>query len=83
MHSLAKRIADLEKAQPSKDAVTTIIVRFLSPENLDGEIQELQDSKGLQQWKRQPAEAEQALIDRATSEVTRNGALCTMLMQTG
>lgn len=82
MQSLEKRITELEKASSIGEGVTTIIVRFMSPENLDGEIQELQDSKRLQQWKRQPRETEQALIDRATNEVSRNGAGCTMLMQT-
>ena len=82
MPSLERRIAELEKAGSIGEGVTTIIVRFMSPENLDGEIQELQDSEGLQQSKRQPGETEQALIDRATLEVKRNGAGCTMLMQT-
>ena len=81
MQSLEKRIAALEQANSIGERVTTFIIRFLSPENLDEEIQELQDSKGLQHWKRQPGETEQALIDRATHEVTRNGAGCTMLMQ--
>ena len=81
MHSLEKRIAELEKASSIGQETTTIVIRFLSSENLDGEIQELQDSNGLQQWKRQPGETEQALIDRATNEVSRNGSGCTMLMQ--
>ena len=82
MHRLEKRINELEKASSIGEGRTTIVVQFMSPENLDGEIQELHDSKGLQHWRRQPGETEQALIDRATLEVTRNGAACTMLMQT-
>ena len=83
MQSLEKRITELEKSTALGEMVTTIVVRFMSPDNLNEEIQELQGSKGLQQWKRQPGETEQELIDRATNEVTRNGAGCMMLMQTG
>lgn len=81
MQALEKRIIELEKASSTGEEPTTIVVRFMSPENLDVEIQELQDADGLQQWRRQPGETEQALIDRATNEVTRNRAGCTMLMQ--
>ncbi len=81
MKSLDKRISELEKASASGEGPTTIVIRFLSSENRDAEIQSLKDWKGDQQWQRQPGETEQALIDRATKEVSRNGAGCTMLMQ--
>lgn len=81
MQSLEKRIAELEKASSTGEVPTTIVIRFLSPENGNKEIQELHDWQGDQQWQRQPGETEQALIDRATNEVRRNGAGCTMLMQ--
>ena len=81
MQSLEKRITELEKAGSTGEGPTTIVIKFLSPENRDVEIQQLKDWKGDQQWQRQPGETEQALIDRATNEVTRNGAGCTMLMQ--
>ncbi len=81
MKSLDKRISELEKASATGEGPTTIVIRFLSSENRDAEIQSLKDWKGDQQWQRQPGETEQALIDRATKEVSRNGAGCTMLMQ--
>lgn len=43
-------------------------------------IQELHDSKGGQQWKRQTGEAEQEFIDRASREVNRDGPGCALLM---
>lgn len=82
MKSLDKRISELEKASATGEGPTTIVIRFLSSENRDAEIQSLKDWKGDQQWQRQPGETEQALIDRATKEVSRNGAGCTMLLQT-
>lgn len=81
MQNLDKRISELEKASATVEGPTTIVIRFLSSENRDAEIQSLKDWKGDQQWQRQPGETEQALIDRATKEVSRNGVGCTMLMQ--
>ena len=81
MQTLDKRITELEKASSTGKGPTTIVIRFLSSENRDAEIQSLKDWKGDQQWQRQPGETEQALIDRATKEVSRNGAGCTMLLQ--
>ena len=80
MPSLERRIAELEKAGSTGDGPMTIIIRPMTPGNLDEEIQELHDSKGCQQWKRQPGEAEQEFIDRASREVTRNGPGCALLM---
>jgi hypothetical protein len=81
MQNLEKRITELEKASSTSEGPTTIVIRFLSAGNLHEEIQTLKDWKGDQQWKRQPGETEQALIDRATKEVSRNGSGCTMLLQ--
>ena len=80
MHSLEKRIAELEKASSIGEGVTTIVVRFVTSGNLDDELRELHDWKNGQQWKRLPGETEQELEMRATSEVTRNGPGSALLM---
>ena len=80
MQSLERRIAELEKASSTNQGPMTIIIRCMTSGNLEVEIQELHDSKGSQQWKRQPGEAEQGFIDRASREVTRNGPGCALLM---
>ena len=80
MPSFERRIAELEKAGSTNDGPMTIIIRLMTCGKLDAEIYELHDSKGCQQWKRQPEEAEQEFIDRATREVTRNGPGCALLM---
>ena len=80
MPSLERRIAELEKAGSTGDGVMTIIIRPMTCGELDAEIYELHDSKGCQQWKRQPGEAEQEFIDRASREVTRNGPGIALLM---
>lgn len=80
MQSLERRIAELEKAGSTGEGPTTIIIRCLTRGNLEVEIQELHDSKGTQQWKRQPGETEQGLIDRASREVKRAGPGCALLM---
>ena len=80
MQSLERRIAELEKAGAANEMPMTIIIRCMTPRNLEVEIQELHDSKGGQQWKRQPGEAEQEFIDRASREVKRDGPGCALLM---
>ena len=80
MQNLERRIAELEKAGSTGGGPTTIIIRCLTRGNLEVEIQELHDSKGGQQWRRQPGEAEQEFIDRATREVKRDGPSCALLM---
>ncbi len=80
MQSLERRIAELEKAGSTNEGPMTIIIRCMTPGNLDVEIQELHDWKGGQQWERQPGEAEQEFIDRASREVTRKGPGCALLM---
>jgi hypothetical protein len=80
MQSLKRRITELEKAGSTDDGPITIIIRPMTPGNLEVEIQELHDSKSSQEWKRQPGEPEQAFIDRASREVTRNGPGCALLM---
>lgn len=80
MQSLERRIAELEKVGSTGDGPMTIIIRPMTPGNLEVEIQELHDSKGCQQWKRQTGETEQEFIDRASREVTRNGPGCALLM---
>jgi hypothetical protein len=81
MQNLKSRIDTLEKSSLTSDGITTIVVKFLSTDNRGAEIQTLKDSQSDQQWQRQPGETEQALIDRATNEVQRDGAFCKMLMQ--
>ena len=80
MQSLERRIAELEKAGSTGEGPMTIIIRCMTPGHLDVEIHELHDWKGSQQWQRQPEEAEQEFIDRATREVTCNGPGCALLM---
>ena len=80
MPSLERRIAELEKAGSTNDGPMTIIIRLMTCGKLDAEIYKLHDFKGCQQWKRQPGEAEQEFIDRATREVTRNGPGCALLI---
>ena len=80
MQSLERRIAELEKAGAANEGPTTIIIRSITPGNLELEMQEMHDSKGSQQWKRQPGEAEQEFIDRASHEVKRDGPGCAFLM---
>lgn len=70
MHTLEKRIAALEQANPPADEMT-LIRRFVSPGNLDAETYRLRADDG-QLWERLPGETEQALIDRASQEVKRN-----------
>ena len=81
MQNLKTRLEELEKSSLVGEKLTTIVVKFLSPDNRGAEIQTLKDSQSDQQWTRQPGETEQALIDRATKEVQRDGAFCKMLMQ--
>jgi hypothetical protein len=80
MQSLERRIAELEKASSTGEGPMTIIIRCMAPGNLEVEIQELHDSKGSQQWKRQLGEAEQEFIDRASREVSRDGPGCALLI---
>lgn len=70
MQNLEKRIAVLESANPPADEIT-IIRRFVSPGHFDAEIYRLRDDDG-KLWTRQPDEAEQELIDRASLEVKRS-----------
>ena len=83
MQSLEKRIAELEKAGATSEGTTTIVIRFVTSGNLDDELQELHDRKNGQKYKRLPGETEQELEKRATSEVTRNGPGCALLMAGG
>jgi hypothetical protein len=80
MQSLERRIAELEKAGSTGEGPMTIIIRCMTPGNLDVEIQKLHDWKNGQQWMRQPGETEQEFIDRATREVKRDGPGCALLM---
>ena len=72
MQTLEKRVAALEQASPGTNDIT-IIRRFVDPGHLDAEIHSLRAADG-ELWTRQPGEAEQELIDRATVAVTRNGS---------
>lgn len=70
MQNLEKRIAALEVANPPADDMT-IILRLVSPGQLDAEIYRLRADDG-ELWTRHPGETEQDLIDRASLEVKRN-----------
>ena len=80
MQSLEKRIAELEKGASMDEGPLTIVIRPLTPGNVDEELQELHDQNGSQRWMRQPGETEHELIDRASREVTRNRPCCALLM---
>lgn len=80
MQNLEKRIAELEKGASMGEGPMTIVIRFLSPGDVEEEIQGLRDQNGAQRWMREPGETEQGLIDRASREVTRNGQGCALLM---
>ena len=80
MLNLEKRIAELEKAQPSNDGVKTIIVRFISPGVSGDDLQALHSYSGAQHWTRDPSESEQNFVDRASREVKRNGRGIALLM---
>ena len=80
MQNLEKRIAELEKAQPSNDGVKTIIVRFISPGVSGDDLQALHSYAGGQHWTREPSESEQNFIDRASREVERKGPGCVRLL---
>ena len=78
MQNLERRIAELEKTGSINEGPMTIIIRCMTPGNLDAEIYELHDSKGCQRWTSQLGETEQGLIDRASFETKRNpyGVAC-------
>ena len=80
MQSLERRIAELEKSGSTGEGPQTIIIRGMTPGNLEVEIQELHDSKSGQQWQRQPEETEQEFIDRASRELKRDGLGCALLI---
>ena len=80
MLNLEKRIAELEKAQPSNDGVKTIIVRLISPGVSGDELQALHSYSGAQNWTRDQLESEQSFIDRAGREVERRGPGCVRLL---
>ena len=70
MQSLDKRITALEvQAEPPEPL--TIIRRFVSPGQPLTELQGLRDDKGGE-WRRQPGESEQGLIDRASLDCVHN-----------
>ena len=69
MQNLKTRLAKLEAvALPPKEL--TLIRRFVSPGQIDREMNRLHDGDGYE-WTRQPGETEQELIDRASREVKR------------
>ena len=80
MLNLEKRIAELEKAQPSNDGVKTIIVRFISPGVSGDDLHALHSYSGAQHWTCDPLESEQNFIDRASREVERKGLGCVRLL---
>ena len=81
MLNLEKRIAELEKAQPSNDGVKTIIVRFISPGVSGDDLQALHSYSGAQHWTRDLSESEKNFIDRASREVERKGPGGVLLLQ--
>ena len=70
MQTLERRICALEQASPHNEPMT-IIRRIVDPGHLDAEIHRLRAADG-ELWTRQQDETEQAFMDRASSEVTRN-----------
>lgn len=70
MQNLEKRIAALE-LQTTPPEPLTIIRRFVTPGQALPELQGLRDDKGGE-WRRQPGESEQGLIDRASLDCDHN-----------
>jgi hypothetical protein len=70
MRSLEKRIAALEvQAKPPEPL--TIIRRLVAPGKPQTELECLRESRGIE-WRREPGESEQGLIDRASLHCVRN-----------
>ena len=70
MQSLEKRITALE-AQTAQAEPLTIIRRLVAPGKPQKELECLRDSNG-NEWRREPGESEQGLIDRAILECARH-----------
>ncbi len=67
---LEKRIAALED-QTAPAEPLTIIRRFVTPGQTQTELDGLRDARGTE-WRREPGESEQGLIDRASLQAWRN-----------
>jgi hypothetical protein len=70
MRNLEKRLAALE-LQTTPPEPLTIIRRLVAPGKPQTEIECLRDVNG-NEWKRQPGDTEQSLIDRASQHCARN-----------
>ena len=68
MHSVERRIAELEKAGTAGGDPLAIVIRGKRAESLRWRFRNLYRSKGSQQWKRQMGEAEQEFIDRSAAK---------------
>ena len=71
MQTLERRVCALEQASHGANRIT-LVRRIVDPGHLDAAIHSLRADDG-ELWTRQPGETEQAFMDRASSEVKRNG----------
>jgi len=82
MSIIERRIAALEQARPDNGLPKTIIVSFQMPGEPATELHKLRSSTAdaaYLEWLRGPDETEQAFIDRASKESTRNaGGIATL-----
>lgn len=81
--SISNRLSTLEQAGAVKQI--NLIVRYVSPGDLDAELWGLQhysDEHPRQAWTRRPDETEQEFTERALSEAKRNSIGAAMLIQT-
>lgn len=67
---LEKRIAALEAKTAPAEALT-IIRSYVTPGQTQTELDGLRDARGTE-WRREPGESEQGLIDRASLQAWRN-----------
>ncbi len=80
MQSIEKRLIELERTAQKEEK--TIIVRFVEPSKLGGEVTGLEMCGGGQSWSRATGETEADFIQRASKEAQRNKGFAALLIQT-
>lgn len=80
MQNLEKRVTQMERTAQKEE--TTIIVRFVEPSKLGGEVTGLESHGGGQSWSRTTGESEADFIQRASKEAQRNKGFAALLIQT-
>ncbi len=77
MQSLEKRLIELERTAHQEEL--TLVIRFVSPGNMDTEVTDLKDHRGAQSWSRAVGENEADFIQRASKEVQRLNGVATLI----